>query len=305
VLFIVLFVNMTNSPFDHPISHRMVAASGVNLHVAQCGQGDPVLLLHGFPDHWALWEPLMPRLGQIYHLMAPDLRGYNLSDKPPHVRDYAIDSLVQDLRALVLQLGGSCHVVGHDWGGMLAWTLAARYPQDVAKLVILNAPHPCIFAHQLKTNAAQRAASEYVSRLRQPGFHHELAPNNFERLWRLVSGATTAPLTPDVQADCFGAWAQPGALAAMLAWYQALDFDAALAPAGVHSVPHIGEVSGQIEAPTLVVWGELDGSFPVACLDDLPQWVPNLRLHREPTGGHWLVREQPDTIAALLRSFLN
>jgi pimeloyl-ACP methyl ester carboxylesterase len=100
------------------------------------------------------------------------------------------------------------------------------------------------------------------------------------------------------------AWSQPGALQAALNWYRALNLEAALAPEGVRSVPELGQASGVVDVPTLVVWGERDGSFPAACLQGLERWVPDLRVHREPAGGHWLLEERPALAASLLRDFL-
>ncbi|MBL0088986.1 MAG: alpha/beta hydrolase [Ideonella sp.] len=276
-------------------------AAGVQLHMAQAGQGSPVLLLHGFPDHWRLWEPLMDALATGHHLTAPDLRGINLSDKPSAVADYGIRHLVNDVVALIAQLGGRCALVGHDWGGMLAWAVAALHPDRVSRLVVFNAPHPCRFAEQLKADPAQRAASGYVRRLCEPGAESRLAERQFELLWAVRSGGRD---DQGERAHCTAAWSQPGALTGALNWYRALDFDAALSPTGIMSVPDLMGASGVVDVPTLVVWGDRDGSFPAQCLDGLERWVPRLRIHRETEGGHWLLREQPALAADLLASFL-
>ncbi len=281
-------------------------AAGVQLHVAQMGAGPPVLLLHGFPDHWRLWLPLMHALAPQHRLMAPDLRGINLSDKPAAVADYAIAALVDDVLALIEQLGGCCALVGHDWGGMLAWTVAALHPAHVSRLAVFNAPHPCRFAQELRSNPAQRAASNYVATLCAPGAELRLAENQFERLWAVRSGGV-GPADAATQAErahCTRAWSQPGALSAALNWYRAVDFAAALAPAGVAAVPDLGAASGQVTVPTLVVWGERDGSFPVQCLDGLARWVPQLQVQRVAEGGHWLMLERPQWVAAVLSEFL-
>ena len=263
-----------------------------------------MLLLHGFPDHWRLWQPLMPTLATRHRVLAPDLRGINLSGRPLKVDAYRIECLVDDVLALIHTRGGRCAVVGHDWGGMLAWVLAARHPTAVSRLAILNAPHPCRLAQQLRDDPAQRAASAYVRALTQSGAEARLAEANFERLWAVVASAIPAAQAQAERHSHVAAWSQPGALTAMLNWYRALDFDAALAPAGVPALPALGTASGYIEAPTLVLWGEQDGSFPVACLNGLEHWVPRLQLHRVPQGGHWLLREQPQWVAERLLDFL-
>ncbi|TDP60480.1 alpha/beta fold hydrolase [Roseateles toxinivorans] len=291
---------------DGTIHHSFLSGAGVRLHVAQAGQtgcGSPVLLLHGFPDHWRLWESTMLALAGQHHVMAPDLRGINLSEKPLSVADYAIDHLVDDVLALIDHLGGRCALVGHDWGGMLAWVVAARHPAKVSCLAIFNAPHPCVFAQQLRSNPAQRAASEYVQRLCSPGAVEHLSQNHYSALWSVrADGKHQDELNP-TRTSCELAWSQPGALDAAINWYRAVNFDAALR-LDARAVPDLGAASGHIAMRTLVVWGERDGSFPVECLDELPQWVPQLTLRRVPDGGHWLLHDQPERVMPWLAEFL-
>lgn len=289
---------------DGTIQFTRLPADGVQLHVAQAGQGSPVLLLHGFPDHWRLWEPLMHALAPVHRMVAPDLRGINLSDKPPAVADYDISHLVNDVLALIDHLGGRCALVGHDWGGLLAWAVAALHPSRVSRLVVFNAPHPCRFAQQLKSNPAQRDASDYARRLCQPGVVDRLAADSFELLWAVRSGGRRSAERDAEREACVQAWSQPGALAAAVNWYRALNLAAAFSPEGVRSVPDLGSASGVVAAPTLLVWGERDGSFQVSCLDGLGSWVPKLRVHREADGGHWLLEERPALAASLLSEFL-
>jgi pimeloyl-ACP methyl ester carboxylesterase len=300
---IILFVNMS-FVVNHPVQHLHLSAAGVHLHSVVQGDGPPVLLLHGFPDHWTVWQPVMARLCASYRLMAPDLRGYNLSDKPESIHHYDIDCLVEDVRALIRVLGGRCTLVGHDWGGMLAWVVAARYPDEVSRLVILNAPHPCRLAQQLRDDPAQRAASDYVRLLTLTGTEERLVDQNCERLLAVVSDSGAVALSEHERMQFVEAWSQPGAMTAMLNWYRAANFGSALVAPGVDAVPDLSGASGQIAAPTLVLWGERDGSFPVACLDGLQQWVPSLMVHREPLGGHWLLREKPQLVAQLIENFL-
>ncbi len=278
---------------------RFVPAAGIQLHLTEAGRGDAVLLLHGFPDHSSVWAPMLPALAASHHAIAPDLRGVNLSDKPDGVAAYHIDRLVDDVCALIDTLGGGrCTLVGHDWGGMLAWAVAATNPQRVSKLAILNAPHPCLFAAALRDDPAQRAASAYVHRLTAPGAEARLAADDYAILWNVVREAASD------RAAAVQAWSQPGALTAMLNWYRALDVDAALAPGGVPALPSLGHASGRIEAPTLVLWGDRDGSFAPSCLNGLAHWVPRLQLEHVGEGGHWLQLEQPRFVAERLLAFL-
>ena len=294
-----------------PTLRRVRVADGAALQVAEYGQGPPLLLLHGFPDNGDLWVPVAKRLARHHRLWLPDLRGYRHSDKPPHAADYSIDALVADVQALVTQMAdghtgpGSASrvsVAGHDWGGMLAWAVAARHPASIERLVVINAPHPCRFAELLQSDAAQRAASAYVQRLCSPGASAALAADDFARLRGLVR--SNLPELPAEELESQAqVWALPGALDAMLNWYRALDFERALAE-GVSSLPDLGSASGHIEAPTLVLWGERDGSFVPANLDGLQRWVPQLTLRLFGDAGHWLPRERSDAVASAMLDFL-
>lgn len=283
---------------------RFVPAAGVQLHLLEAGSGAPLLLLHGFPDRAQVWAGVMQRLAGDFHTLAPDQRGYNLSDKPQGVAAYHIDRLVDDVCTLIDTLcGGRCALVGHDWGGMLAWTVAARHPQRVAKLAVLNAPHPCLFAQALRDDPAQRAASSYVHRLCAPQAESLLATHDFQALWNVVAGCFTDE--PAERIAAVQAWSQPGALTAMLNWYRALHIERALAPPGVAAVPELGGASGRIEAPTLLLWGDDDGSFAPSCLQGLAHWVPHLQLEHVASGSHWLQLQQADFVAERLRQFLH
>ena len=277
----------------------VAVADAVALRVAEVGEGPPVLLLHGFPDNGDLWLPLAARLATRHRVWMPDLRGYRQSAKPPAVQDYAIAALRADVAALVHRLGGGAPVAlaGHDWGGMLAWAFAATQPSQVERLVIFNAPHPCRFAELLQSDPAQRAASAYVQRLSAPGAEASLAADGYARLRALLAHSMPTLAADEIESLAAG-WAVPGALTAMLNWYRALDIH------NPHAVPSLGAASGRIEAPTLLLWGEQDGSFVPANLEGLERWVPRLRLRRFADAGHWLPREQPSAVADAMLLFL-
>jgi epoxide hydrolase 4 len=295
---------MELTAIDAPMHSVRVAAAGIELHAWRGGAGaPPMLLLHGFPDHWRVWSGLLPQLAQRHRVLAPDLRGINLSDKPPEPNDYRIDALVADVQALIASLGGRVVLIGHDWGGMLAWTVAARHPDLVSALVVINAPHPCRFAEQLRDDPAQRAASHYAITLTAPHAAVRLAANQYAALWAVLSNSIPG-LDAHERALHTAAWSQPGALRAALNWYRALDIQAALAPGGVRALPDLGAASGHIEAPTLVLWGERDGSFPLTCLDGLERWVPRLRLRRFADLGHWPQRERPAEVSQAILDFV-
>jgi pimeloyl-ACP methyl ester carboxylesterase len=280
----------------------VATAPDVDLDVAVVGAGAPLLLLHGFPDNRDLWQALVPALAAHHRLWMPDLRGYRQSSKPPLVDDYSLHKLVADVRVLADKAScspnGRVCVAGHDWGGMLAWAFAALHPERVERLVIFNAPHPCRFAELLRTDAAQQAASSYVQRLAAPGAEDAMAANGHERM-RLLMQQSLPRMSPDDLQNLAAGWAVPGALPAMLNWYRALDIH------NPHAVPNVSPASGDIAAPTLLLWGERDGAFVPDNLLTLERWVPHLTLRRFADAGHWLPREKPVEVAAAMLAFLS
>ena len=139
---------MTNEHegLSQPIRHGYAQVGDVRLHYAECGEGERlVLLLHGFPECWYSWRRQLPALGERYHVVAPDMRGYNLSDKPSRVEDYKINLLVDDVLGLIRHFGArEAAVVGHDWGAAVAWAVAQHYPDYVWKLASLQVPPPAV-----------------------------------------------------------------------------------------------------------------------------------------------------------------
>jgi len=158
------------------VSHGYADSGDVRIHYATVGEGPLVLMIHGFPDYWYTWRNQMEALAKNYRVVAIDQRGYNLSDQPDGVDNYAMKLLVQDAVAVIRQQGQSkATVVGHDWGGMVAWSVAMYQPDIVEKLVILNLPHPNGLARELANNPDQRENSAYARRFQQPDAHKELS----------------------------------------------------------------------------------------------------------------------------------
>jgi len=161
--------------FERLVEHHFASSHGVRIHYAAAGSGPLLVFLHGFPDHWLGWWQLMEEFRSDYRVIALDLRGYNLSDKPSDSESYRVDHLVEDVRAVVEHEGRtSAIVVGHDWGGFVAWHAAMDAPGLVDRLVVLNMPHPWAIARELANNPAQRKASEYVRLFRHPGSHTQV-----------------------------------------------------------------------------------------------------------------------------------
>jgi pimeloyl-ACP methyl ester carboxylesterase len=281
---------------------------GVRLHCAEAGtQGAPLMVLvHGFPEFWYAWKDVMPLLADGRHVVAPDLRGYNLSSKPPEVRDYRAPALVADLAGLIRGLGHErAVVVAHDWGGAAAWSFAIAHPELVEKLVILNAPHPIPFARGLKSDPAQQQASAYMNWLRRPGSENALAADGFALMERFFLGLSPAPwFDASTRAAYHAAWSQPGALLGGVNYYRASPL-----------YPPVGDDPGAaklsldpkdftVRVPTLVLWGEKDVALLPTLLDGLDEVVPDLRVERLSGCSHWVSHEAPDLVAARTLAFV-
>ncbi|HET6228556.1 MAG TPA: alpha/beta fold hydrolase [Longimicrobiaceae bacterium] len=277
------------------ITHGEAAVNGVRLHYAQAGQGPLVLLLHGFPEFWYAWRHLLPALADAgFHAVAPDLRGYNLSDKPRAVSDYRVEHTGADVAALAAHLSDRpAAVVGHDWGGIVAWYAAAWHPERFRCLAAINAPHPRAMNRELKT-ADQRLRSWYAAFFQLPWLPEAvLRAGNFKLLERALR---REPVRRDAYTDedvrCYKeAWSQPGALTAMLSWYRALR------PSGMPRIP-------DIHLPTLLVWGERDPHLRPQLTEGLDAWVPGIRVERLPDASHWVPAEFPERVARLLADFI-
>lgn len=282
------------------ITHtRMRASDGVELHVARAGHGFPVILLHGFPENWSAWHHQIEPLVQAgFEVLAPDMRGYNLSDRPPHVESYGMRSLIDDVAALVQQTDTRrAHIVGHDWGGVIAWTFAGAYPELTRKLVIMNAPHAFLY-HRLLRGALRRPGqllrSWYVAFFQLPHIPEKaLAANNYKALRNLFASRPGAFTKDEIDAYVDAA-SKRGALTAMLNYYRASREAGSLAIAR----------AARAECETLVIWGEKDAALSIRLLDDIEEVAPLVTVHRIPEAGHWVQNEAPDKVNRLMVDFL-
>jgi pimeloyl-ACP methyl ester carboxylesterase len=265
--------------------------NGVDLHYVEAGAGKAktIVFLHGFPEFWQAWKTQLEAFGTDYRAIAVDMRGYNLSSKPEGVESYQIATIVEDIAALSRKLEtGKFVLVGHDWGGVIAWAFAMAHPGLLDRLVIINGPHPAVFARELRENPAQQKASEYMNLFRSPEAEATLSADNYKRLARVIFYA----LSEAEQADYLAAWSQPGALTGGLNYYRAMR----LPGAGVPVKP--------IALPTLVIWGEKDTALLTGNLEGLDQHVKNLTVQRIPDGTHWVVHEKPAVVERYIRDFL-
>jgi len=283
---------------EGPWTHRFVEARDVRFHLVEAGRGPLVVLLHGFPECWYSWRHQIPRLAEHFHVVAPDMRGYNETSKP---RDgYDVASLVEDVLALARALGHERFgLVGHDWGGVVAWAAAARHPERVTRLAIVNAPHPTLFVRALRSSPAQMLRSWYVLLFQIPG----LAEWLFRRdggsfVDRVIRGNMVRPelVTDDDLAVYRAAILRPRALESALAYYRRAFRDAVRDRAAVRNVT--------VRVPTRVVWGERDRALGVELLDGLDRYVPELVVQRFPNASHWLQQDEPELVTdALLEHF--
>lgn len=256
-----------------------------------------MLLLHGFPDCWHGWSAQLGYFARHFTVVAPDGRGCNLSDKPGAVAAYALPQLVEDAAALIEHFGRGrpAVVVGHDWGGVVAWSLAALNPQAVSHLVVLNAPHPRVLADALANDPLQRAASEYLQMLREPGAEDMLSADSYARLRAALDCPTGTDWRRDPYvAACVTAWSQPGALTGALNWYRANDFTGSCTAADA--------VPARVDAPALLIWGRDDRALLPSLAMQHEFIAPGLVVHIQDGAGHWTQRQCPDVVNALIDS---
>ncbi len=305
------------------LEHRFVETNGIRLHCAVDGDGPLVVFLHGFPECWYSWRHQLAALAPRFRVVAPDLRGYNESDKPAGVAAYALPELVADVRGLVDAFGArEAVIVGHDWGGAIAWTFAMEHPEATRGLVVMNCPHPAIFAHAFRTNRRQLARSWYMFFFQIPWL-----PETLLRLGH-AAAVGNAIRRSAVRQDALSeedvrvlrdAASQPGALRSAINYYRAAFRSpeaAATLPAGLRrffygdrTLPLARlnlEDWPKIGAPTLLVWGEHDvalGKELTLGMD--PLFTGRFEIKYVQLSGHWVQQEQAEVVNGYLLDFLD
>lgn len=279
---------------------QTVAIRGSNVHYAEEGSGAVVVLLHGFPEFWYSWREQFPALAESgFRAVAPDLRGYGRSSKPAGLDAYRVVEIAAEIEAFIEELapGGKVALVGHDWGAMIAWSVAMRRPDLLSRLAILAVPHPSTF------RIIMRRPKDAVKFWYQAFFNIPWLPelmlrrSNYRMLRRAMKGLSKRrhALTPEVLSVYEEAWSEPGALRAMLAYYRALwrrkrDF-----PRGDAKI---------VRVPTLLMHGDQDAIFPHDVFATSARWIPDLRLEVIPGGGHFVQHDNPEAVNRLLLEFL-
>jgi pimeloyl-ACP methyl ester carboxylesterase len=288
---------------------RIDLSTGVTLNVALAGdRANPaVILLHGFPESHRTWREVAPRLEEHFFLAMPDQRGFAASDLPQDLEDYRTDKLIDDIFSLAAALGlERFALVGHDWGGAIAWGAALRGDPRVTRLAIINAPHPLIFQKSLIENEDQRAASQYINAFRTPGFEKAVEAMGFDAFFeKTFTRHTDVAKIPEAEKRQYIAdWSQPGAFTAMLNWYRAAKV---IVPPPGMTVPLPDWLLGafpKVRLPTLVIWGMKDSALLPIQLDGLDRLVEDLTIIRLPDVGHFAPWEAGDEVAGALEAFL-
>ncbi len=284
-------------------------SNGTRLHYASAGgPGKPLILfVHGFPEFWYEWHAQLEEFGGDYFAVAPDLRGFNLSDMPADLSAYKARHIVEDLKLLAGHLGYEKFVlVAHDWGGAIAWNLAIAMPQLLHKLIIVNSPHPYLFMKALATDPNQKASSAYMNWLREEGSEAALAKDDFAMMEKLLNGMGKAPapwFTGEVRARYHECWSR--GLTGGVNYYRASPLHP---PTDDHPGPlklQLNPEDFRIKVPTRVIWGERDIALPKSLLDGLADLIDDLKIERIPEGTHWVIHEQPDRVNQLMRRFIS
>jgi pimeloyl-ACP methyl ester carboxylesterase len=278
--------------------HCDIITNGIRMHYVTQGTGPLIVLLHGFPEFWYSWRHQILFLAeQGYRVVAPDLRGYNDTDKPR--RGYAVSTLLRDIVGLIKGLGEEkAIIVGHDWGGVLAWAFALNYPQMTERLIVLNAPHPAAFARDLRT-LQQLRKSWYAFAFQIPWLPEFLLGRKHAALIGKMIYAAAVQKTAfpsEVLAIYQDAMSKPGALRASINYYRATFRNPLSIGGGSETI---------VNAPTLLIWGDQDVALGIHLTRGLEQWVPNLKIEHIPDSGHWVQQEKPDEVNMFLLDFLS
>lgn len=300
---------MGHTPAMQPqsIRHDFADVNGVRLHYASSGAGKMIIFLHGFPEFWYAWRKQLAEFGKDFLAVAPDMRGYNLSSKPAELAQYEIHHLAKDVVSLAHHLGSKkFFLVGHDWGGVVAWATAMTYPEAVEKLAIINAPHPVIFNRELRENPAQQQASAYMIMFRSPQAEAIISADNFANFHEHLLGELLRKghFTEEDSKVYVEGWSQPGAITGGLNYYRAAQAGPPDAQWG-----ETFNLTRKIQAPVLkmpvlVIWGENDPYLLTGNLNGLDAHIENLKVERFPDATHWVVHEKPAEVNLLIRRFI-
>ena len=277
--------------------HQSIITNGIRMHYVMQGEGPLIVLLHGFPEFWYSWRYQIPFLAEHgYTVVAPDLRGYNETDKPR--KGYDIPTLLLDIKGLIEGLGQQrAIIVGHDWGGVLAWAFAMSYPAMTESLIVMNAPHPAAMRREMGT-LKQLRKSWYVFFFQLPWLpEYILGRNNAREIAKMLRGAALqkSAFPPAVTFRYRKAMSKPGAIHAAISYYRQLF---------LHLPRSFKKYETQIQTPTLLIWGEQDIALGIELTTGLERWVNDIQIKRVANSGHWVQQEQPEVVNQFMCDFL-
>ena len=280
------------------LEHNYVRVNGIQMHYVKAGSGPTVVLLHGFPEFWYSWRKQIAALRSHFTVIAPDLRGYNETDKP--LWGYEPGVLTTDVLELINALGAEkVYLAGHDWGGALAWNMGIRYPQRLHKLAVLNCPHPALFAKALRSNPRQMLRSWYMAFFQLPWLP-ELAfsANNYAAIEAAFRGMERrkGTFSDDDIGRYKAAISKPGALTAAINWYRG-------AARSALTSSWDDDAAQRVEVPTLLIWGEQDDALGKELTYGTERYVSDLQVSYLPDTSHWVQQERPDEVNQLLMTF--
>jgi pimeloyl-ACP methyl ester carboxylesterase len=307
------------------LAHKFIAIDDVNIHYVEAQPKNTLLttpshsqstivFLHGFPEYWATWQAQLHYFSANYRVIAPDLPGYNLSDKPHNSSFFQVNHLIEFFAKLISTLAPNekIFLVAHDWGGAIAWPLAAFFPQLIEKLIILNAAHPSTFTREMINNPEQQQKSEYIHQLIASDAVQTLTDNNFAYLVnKILVSAKPDTFTEKNLTNYRHVWQQTGAVNGMLQYYRAMP---QLAASKHHKHTNTSTVTDpanmkipniRVNVPTLILWGEQDQAFVIENLNQIEDYVPNCQVKRFPDSSHWLQHEQPTQINQAIERFIS
>jgi len=278
--------------------HIRLDAGEVRLHAVEAGEGPLVVLLHGFPEFWWSWRHQIPALAAAgFHVVAPDLRGYNLSDRPRGIEDYDLMHLTADVAGVIRAMGEKkAHVVGHDWGGGVAYSFAMLYPEMLGRLAILNCPHPVTFQRALLSSPRQIKKSWYIFFFQLPRLPERFLRSGDYKALRQALRAGRPGTVPESEIQPYvDAARRAEGLFGGIHYYRAMARGALLRTMPEPSV---------IEAPVLVIWGQKDEALGQELAAPPARWVPSVHLERLPRASHWVQNDEPELVNELLSGFL-
>ena len=292
------------------IEQRTVGLStGISMNVAQAGPDDAAaaIMVHGFPESHRTWRSLVPLLSDQLRLIMPDLRGFGDSDRPQDVADYATDILIADIFALADAVGvDRFALVGHDWGGAIAWAAALRGNSRIERLAIVNSPHPLIFQKSLIEDEAQRAASQYMRAFRNPGMEAGIEAMGFDAFFdkSFAKHADLSLIPTDERQIYIDQWSRPGALRAMLNWYRSSQVVVPAIGENVSMPAWVERGVPKLRIPVRIIWGLDDKALLPIQLEGIGEVGDDVEVFPLPGVGHFAPWEAPEKVAGALKPFL-